>query len=162
MTNHSLESILALAEATLAFEGRSILAKHKSLSLYRPGVLAIAQVIADLPMYFVPLLLYTIVLYFLAGLKLQAGSYFIYFLFTYLTTCTMASFFRMVGYAFSTFEDASKVTGFAFNLFATYCRSFSGQMHALCQSLNLPFLPLQSAGFFIPIPYMKDYLGWTR
>jgi ABC-type multidrug transport system permease subunit len=100
------------------------------MSLYRPGVLAIAQVIADLPMYFVPLILYCIVLYFLAGLKSQAGSFFIYFLFTYLTTCIFASFFRMVGYAFSTFEDASKVTGTAFNVFATYCECITHASHS--------------------------------
>jgi ATP-binding cassette subfamily G (WHITE) protein 2 (SNQ2) len=110
-----------MAETTAAFEGRPILAKHKSLKLYRPGALVIAQSLVDLPVYFLPLLIYALVIYFLVGFKMQAGSFFIYVLFLYTTTGSLSALFRMIGAAFPTFEDASKISGFFFNLFATYC-----------------------------------------
>lgn len=110
-----------MSETTHAFEGKSILFKHKTLSLYRPAAFVFAQTIADVPGYLISLSLYCVVIYFLAGLKLNAGSFFVYLLFTYTTTSALASFFRMIGAAFPTFEDASKAQGFFFVLFSTYC-----------------------------------------
>lgn len=151
--------ILTMAETTAAFESRAILAKHKSLSLYSPSAFVIAQSIADLPMYFIPLSLYAIVLWFLSGMKMQAGPFFIFLLFTYTNTCTFAAFFRMVGSAFPTFEDASKISGFFFNLFATYCTSSTVYFSPSAADIASLYSP---AGYFIYIRDMKDYLGWTR
>lgn len=150
-------SILTMAETTAAFESRSILSKHKALSLYNPAAYVFAQSIADLPMYFIPLSLYSLVIWFLTSMKMEAGPFFIYLLFTYCSTCTMAAFFRMVGSAFPTFEDASKVSGFFFNLFASYC-TFELVNSARHGSLTLA----PTAGYFIYIPDMRVYLGWTR
>lgn len=44
-----VNSLLGLGEVVSSFKGRSILAKHKSLALYRPTALILAQVMVDIP-----------------------------------------------------------------------------------------------------------------
>jgi ATP-binding cassette subfamily G (WHITE) protein 2 (SNQ2) len=55
----------------------------------------------------------------MAGLKPDAGLYFTFLLFTYFTTLATTAFFRFVGYSFSTFNDASKVSGTMFSVLVT-------------------------------------------
>lgn len=112
--------ILAFADVASAFVGRNVLAKHKGYSMYRPAVLLLAQSIVDLPIYFVQLIVYTLITYFMAGLQKEAGLYFICFLFTWLVALTMTTLFRTVGYSFNIYNDASKVSGTIFTLFVYY------------------------------------------
>ncbi|KAM0786354.1 hypothetical protein ACM66B_001825 [Microbotryomycetes sp. NB124-2] len=130
--------ILNMSETTSTFAGRPVLHKHKNFSLHRPSALIVAQTIADVVTNFLPIALSTIIIYFLAGLKTEAGPFFIYLLFVSVISVVATSFFRFVGSLFPTFEDASKLSGFAFNLFASY------------------------AGYFIPQRKMKAWIGWTR
>ena len=44
-----VNSLLGLGEVVNSFKGRTILAKHKSMALYRPSALVLAQVMVDLP-----------------------------------------------------------------------------------------------------------------
>jgi hypothetical protein len=55
----------------------------------------------------------------MAGLKADAGLYFTFLLFTYVTTLCTTAFFRFVGYSFGTFNNASKVSGFMFSVLTT-------------------------------------------
>ncbi|KAK4052986.1 hypothetical protein OIO90_004110 [Microbotryomycetes sp. JL221] len=130
--------ILNLAETTSAFTGRPILNKHRNYSLYRPGAFIVAQTIADVATNLLPIAISTIIIYFLVGFKSEAGPFFVYVLFVYIVALVASSFFRLVGSSFPTFEDASKLSGFSFNLFASY------------------------AGYFIPQRKMKVWIGWTR
>lgn len=120
--------LLALAETTAAFEGRSVVAKHAGYKLFRPTALVIAQTLADIPIFFPSLFIYCAGIYFLAGFKSDAGSFFTFFLFAFTTTLSMTSFFRMVGAAFETFEDASKISGIGFTLLSTYCEYSIGDL----------------------------------
>lgn len=95
------------------------MAKHKGFSMYRPSAVVIAQTIGDLPIFFVQVVIFTIIVYFMAGLKMDAGLYFTFLLFTYVTTVCTTAFFRFVGYSFGTFNDASKVSGLAFSILVT-------------------------------------------
>lgn len=63
--------------------------------------------------------IFTVIVYFMAGLKPDAGLYFTFLLFTYFTTLATTAFFRFVGYSFSTFNDASKVSGTMFSILVT-------------------------------------------
>jgi ABC-type multidrug transport system ATPase subunit len=113
-------SLISLAETTAAFTGRAVTSKHKAFSMYRPSAVYIAQTIGDLPIFFVQIALYTIIIYFMTGLKRDAGNYFTYLLITYVTTLCTTAFFRFIGYSFGTFENASKVSGFMFSVIVTY------------------------------------------
>lgn len=107
--------------------------------MYRPAAVVIAQTIGDLPIFFVQIVsrsesrlwdtadtqvIFTIIVYFLANLKPDAGLYFTFLLFTYFTTLATTAFFRFVGYSFSTFNDASKVSGTMFSVLVTVSRQY--------------------------------------
>ena len=111
--------LISLSETTAAFSGRAVLAKHKAFSMYRPSVVALAQTIGDLPIIFVQLTIFSIIIYFMTGLQVSAGHFFEFLLFVYINSLALTAFFRFVGYSFSTFNNASKVSGILFSVFVT-------------------------------------------
>jgi ATP-binding cassette subfamily G (WHITE) protein 2 (SNQ2) len=131
-------SLISLSETTNAFSGRAVMAKHKAASMYRPSAVFLAATLGDLPIFFVQLTIFSLIIYFMAGLKMTAGGYFTYFAFVYFCTLTTTAFFRWIGYSFGTFNNASKVSGFMFSVIVTY------------------------AGFIIYTPSMKPWFGWIR
>ena len=121
-------SLISLSETTAAFRGRAVLAKHKGFSMYRPSAVALAETIGDFPVLFVQLLIFTIIIYFMCGLRQTVGGYFEYFLFVYFTVLAMTAFFRFVGYSFSTFNNASKVSGLMFSFIVTVSAADTTQL----------------------------------
>lgn len=117
--------LISLSETTAAFSGRAVLAKHKAFSMYRPSAVALAQTVGDLPIYFVQMVIFTIVIYFMTGLKMTPGHYFEFLLFVYFNQLALTAFFRFVGYSFGTFNNASKVSGLLFSVLVTVSQESS-------------------------------------
>jgi ATP-binding cassette subfamily G (WHITE) protein 2 (SNQ2) len=115
-----LLALQGMSEVTDSFSGRPVLAKHKEFAFYHPAAVCIGQVMADLPLYFVQVSLFAIVIYFMVGLKETAGAFFTYWIFLYTTGLTMTAYFRFTGAAFASFDAASKVSGFSVTIFVTY------------------------------------------
>lgn len=67
----SVPSMISLSETTAVFTGRSVLSKHKGFSLYRPSALLLAQTIGDMPLYFVMIVMFTLIIYFMTGLQVD-------------------------------------------------------------------------------------------
>jgi len=105
-------SLLAMSEVTDSFSGRPVLAKHRGFALYHPAAFCIAQITADLPVIFFQVSVFSVVLYFMVGLKSTAAAFFTFWVIVFATTMVMTALFRAVGAAFSTFDAASKVSGF--------------------------------------------------
>ncbi|THH33132.1 hypothetical protein EUX98_g1017 [Antrodiella citrinella] len=116
--------------------GRPILKKQTGYSFYRPAAIAIANTVADIPFSAVRILIYDIIIYFMAHLSRSAGGFFTYHLFTYLGFLTMQGFFRTFGLMCQSFD-------FAFRL-ATF------------------FVPnmIVYIGYMIPVFQMKRWLFW--
>ncbi|WWC67189.1 uncharacterized protein I206_101096 [Kwoniella pini CBS 10737] len=129
-------SLISLSETTAAFSGRAVLAKHKAFSLYRPSAVLVAQTIGDLPIFLGQLIVFTLIIYFMVGLKYEPGLYFAFLLFTYVTTLCTTAFFRFIGYSFGTFNNASKVSGLMFSILY--------------------------AGYIIYTPSMHPWFSWIR
>lgn len=99
--------------------------------MYRPSAFIVAQSLGDLPIFFVQFVIFTLILYFMSGLRLAAGHYFTYLLFVFTVTCVTTAFFRFVGQSFDTFNNASKVSGFMFSVLVTVSSvSSSARGHA--------------------------------
>jgi ABC-type multidrug transport system permease subunit len=109
--------ILGFSDVQAAFTGRGVLAKHKAYSLYRPSAVLIAQTLVDLPIFFVQIVIFTIIVYFMVGLQSDAGLYFAFLLFIFAIYGTFTCLCRAIGYAFSVYNDATKVSGLAFTAF---------------------------------------------
>ncbi|WWC95636.1 hypothetical protein V866_002501 [Kwoniella sp. B9012] len=131
-------SLMSLGETTAVFTGRSVLAKHKGFSMYRPSAVLFAKTIGDLPIFAIQIFLFAIIIYFMTGLQVDAGLFFAFLLFTYMTTLCTTALFRFIGYSFNTFNNASKASGFAILLLSLY------------------------AGYAIYTPAMHPWFGWIR
>lgn len=113
-------ALLALAELTAAFESKPILLKHKSFSFYRPSAYAIAQTVVDVPLVLIQVLIFNIVVYFMAHLQRTASQFFISTMFLFILTMTMYAFFRSVGALLGSLDAATRVTGVAIQILVVY------------------------------------------
>ncbi|KAI9813011.1 MAG: hypothetical protein M1826_002568 [Phylliscum demangeonii] len=113
-------ALLALAELTAAYSGRPVMLKHKSFSFYRPAAYAIAQVVVDLPLVFVQVLIFDIIVYFLSNLRRDASAFFINYLIVYFATLTMYSFFRALGSLSRSLDVATRLTGISIQALVVY------------------------------------------
>jgi ATP-binding cassette, subfamily G (WHITE), member 2, SNQ2 len=131
-------ALLALAELTAAFESRPILLKHKSFRFYRPAAFAIAQTVVDVPLVFIQVLIFDVVVYFMANLQRTASQFFISLLFLFILTMTMYSFFRALGALLGSLDAATRVTGIAIQALVVY------------------------TGYLIPPRKMHPWFSWLR
>ncbi len=104
-------SLLAMSEVTDSFTGRPVLAKHKSFALYHPAAFCIAQIAADIPVLLVQVSQFSIVLYFMVGLKMDAGSFFTFWVVVFATTMCMTALFRSIGAALAPLMELVKYLG---------------------------------------------------
>lgn len=107
-------ALLALGEVTDSFTGRPVLAKHRSFALHNPAAFVVAQVVTDFPILLFQVAQFSIVLYWMTGLRDTASAFFIFLLISYVNAMTMTQYFRAVGAAFPTFDAATKVSGLTF------------------------------------------------
>ncbi|RYC76836.1 hypothetical protein BFJ63_vAg20289, partial [Fusarium oxysporum f. sp. narcissi] len=125
-----------MSEVTDSFTGRPVLLKHKSFAFYHPAAFCIAQVTADIPVILFQVSVFSLILYFMVGLTSTAGAFFTFWaLILAMTFCTTA-LFRAVGATFTTFDGASKVSGFLISATIIY------------------------SGYLIPKPQMHPWFVW--
>jgi ATP-binding cassette subfamily G (WHITE) protein 2 (SNQ2) len=129
-------ALMAMSEVTDSFTGRPTITKHNSFALLHPAAFCIGQTIADLPIALFQTTHFSLVLYFMAGLRVEVGAFFSFWFTILAITLCMTACFRAIGAAFSDFDGASKVSGFLFSLFTMY------------------------TGYMIPRPTMRPWFGW--
>ncbi|KAG9232537.1 putative Brefeldin A resistance protein [Amylocarpus encephaloides] len=113
-------ALLAMSEVTDSFSGRPVLAKHKQFALYHPAAFCIAQICADIPVLVFQISHFSLVMYFMVGLRQEAGAFFTFWAFLFATTMAMTALFRFIGAAFPSFDAASKVSGFMISALIMY------------------------------------------
>ncbi|KAL3456754.1 ABC-2 type transporter-domain-containing protein [Aspergillus heterothallicus] len=113
-------ALLALAELTDVFQHRPVMLKHKTFSFYRPSAYAVAQVLVDVPIIFIQVTLFELIVYFMANLQRTPSQFFINFLFIFTLTMTMYSFFRTVGSFSQSLDVATRITGVAIQALVVY------------------------------------------
>ncbi|KAI1210634.1 ABC-2 type transporter [Annulohypoxylon truncatum] len=131
-------ALLALAEQTSAFMSKPILLKHKNFSFYRPSAYTLAQTVMDVPLVFIQVTLFNVIIYWMAGLSATPSQFFISMLILWMTTMTTYAFFRAISAVFKTLDDATKVTGVVLQIVIVY------------------------TGYLIPPKSMHPWFGWLR
>ncbi|KAJ5148289.1 hypothetical protein N7476_000116 [Penicillium atrosanguineum] len=126
--------VVAMSEVTESFKGRPILIKHKSFAMYHPAAFCLAQIMADFPVLLFQCSIFSVVIYWMVGLKHTAAAFFTFWAILFTTTLCITALFRMIGAAFNTFEAASKISGTAVKAITMY------------------------AGYMIPKPDIKNWL----
>ncbi|EFA80736.1 ABC transporter G family protein [Heterostelium album PN500] len=89
--------ILTSGNLHATFTGRRILQKHKAYALYRPSAFLIAQVIVDIPVAFIQVTMHAIIVYFMYGLDVDAGKFFIFYFTLIGITLAASSLYRAFG-----------------------------------------------------------------
>ncbi|KAL9002558.1 MAG: hypothetical protein Q9188_004520 [Gyalolechia gomerana] len=130
------QALMALSEVTDSFAGRPVLAKHKAFAFFHPAAFCIAQIAADLPVLFFQVTQFSLVLYFMVSLRMSASAFFTYWVTLFAIAMCITAVMRAIGAVFSTFDGATKLSGFWFSALIVY------------------------AGYFIPKTQMHPWFVW--
>ncbi|SPO07283.1 probable ABC1 transport protein [Cephalotrichum gorgonifer] len=133
-----LSALTAISEIHTLYSQRPIVEKQASYAFYHPFAEAVSGIVADIPIKFINITAFNIVLYFLAGLRLAPGGFFLYFLVTYVTTFVMTAVFRTIAALTKTVSQAMMLAGIMVLALVIY------------------------TGFVIHVPQMHPWFGWIR
>ena len=131
-----VNTLMSVAEIPSLFNQRKIVEKHAHYALYHPSSEAFAGVVADFPIKILTSTLFGVIIYFLAGLKTEAGAFFTFYLFSTVTVLTMSAAFRAVAAAAKAITQAMAIAGLSILIIVIY------------------------TGFAISRPLMKPWLKW--
>ncbi|KAL9022357.1 MAG: hypothetical protein Q9185_000472 [Variospora sp. 1 TL-2023] len=125
------QALMALSEVTDSFAGRPVLAKHKAFAFFHPAAFCIAQIAADIPVLLFQVSQFSLVLYFMVSLRLSASAFFIFWVTLLAIAMCITAVMRAIGAVFSTFDGATKLSGFWFSALVTYTGYFipKNRMH---------------------------------
>ncbi|KAL8708706.1 MAG: hypothetical protein Q9220_006431 [cf. Caloplaca sp. 1 TL-2023] len=125
------QALMALSEVTDSFAGRPVLAKHKAFAFFHPAAFCIAQIAADLPVLLFQVSQFSLVLYFMVSLRVSASAFFTYWATLFAVSMCITAVMRAIGAVFSTFDAATKLSGFWFSALVVYTGYFipKNQMH---------------------------------
>ncbi|KAH8118882.1 ABC-2 type transporter-domain-containing protein [Phellopilus nigrolimitatus] len=104
-------ALSAMAEIPALFAQRPIVNRHYKAAMYHPFAESIALTIVDIPITFVTIAVFSVILYFLVKLQQTAGQFFIFFLLAFSVTITMRAFFRALAAAFKREPSAQALAG---------------------------------------------------
>lgn len=131
-----------MSEIPSLFALRPIIERHYKAAMYHPFVEAIALTLVDVPITFIILLLYSIVLYFLVGLQRTARQFLwvdasfpasllifcvhhsIFFLFEFVTALLGKALFRGLAAAFKSEAPAQAFAGILILVVSLYSQCF--------------------------------------
>lgn len=64
-----------MAEIPALFGQRSIVERHEKNAMYHPFIEAVALTLVDIPITFVTIAVFSIIMYFVVGLQTSAGQF---------------------------------------------------------------------------------------
>ena len=133
-----LNALTAMSEINNLYAQRPIVEKQNSYAFYHPSTEAIASVLSDIPVKFALAVAFNIILYFLAGLNVRAGSFFLYFLITFVIMFVMSAVFRTLAAVTQTISQAMGFSGVMILALVVY------------------------TGFVLPVPSMHPWFEWIH
>ncbi|KAJ5273331.1 hypothetical protein N7478_008456 [Penicillium angulare] len=125
-------------EILTVYAQRPVVEKHARYALYHPSAEALASMLTDLPIKVVNLICFNIVIYWMTGLKKDAGAFFFFLLTFFMMVMVMSSLFRTIASVSQTLTQALA----PFTIFILALVIYSG--------------------FVIPIDYMHGWARWIN
>ncbi|KAI0098298.1 ABC-2 type transporter-domain-containing protein [Nemania sp. FL0031] len=107
---------LQLTELIKAVSGRAVSARQKEYAFYRPSAVSLARVITDLPVLFVQVVIFGIIMYFMTNLDRDVSKFWIFLLFVYTTTALLTALYRMLASISPEIDTAVRFSGIALNV----------------------------------------------
>ncbi|PSS03505.1 ABC-2 type transporter-domain-containing protein [Coniella lustricola] len=109
----------AFSELAGVMTGRAVVNKHKAYAFHRPSALWIAQIIVDQAFAATQILVFSIIVYFMANLYRSAGAFFTFYLMILCGNISMTLFFRVLGCISPDFDYAIKFAVVIITFFVT-------------------------------------------
>ncbi|KAE8309870.1 ABC-2 type transporter-domain-containing protein [Aspergillus transmontanensis] len=135
-----MNALISITEINSLYDQRPIVEKQASYAFVHPFTEAFGGIVSDIPVKFVSAVIFNIIFYFLAGLRYEPSQFFIFFLFTFLSTLAMSGIFRTLAASTKTLAQAMAMAGVLVLAIVIY------------------------TGFVIPVPQMHDipWFSWIR
>ncbi|EFY84348.1 ABC multidrug transporter, putative [Metarhizium acridum CQMa 102] len=133
-----INALITINEIMQLYSQRPIVEKQARYAFVHPFTEALASSIIDLPIKFLRCSLFSVVLYFLVGLRAEPGPFFVFYLFLITTVLVMSGIFRSAAAATRTVGQAMGVAGILILALVVY------------------------SGFMIPQSYMHPWFAWIR
>ncbi|KAI5305923.1 5'-3' exoribonuclease 2 [Ascosphaera pollenicola] len=111
----------AFSELIAVFGGRDIINRHRGYAFHRPAALYIAQIMVDLAIQAPQILVFSFIVYFMAGLAPSAGGFFIFVLEIVVAYLAMTLFFRTFACVSPDFDYAMNGVSMLITLFVLTC-----------------------------------------
>ncbi|KAJ5180646.1 hypothetical protein N7492_003856 [Penicillium capsulatum] len=106
-----MNALISITEINSLYDQRPVIEKQASYAFVHPFTEALGGIVADIPVKFVSAVVFNIIFYFLAGLRYEPSQFFIFFLFTFLSTLAMSGVFRTLAASTKTLAQAMSMAG---------------------------------------------------
>ncbi|KAF7965972.1 hypothetical protein HWV62_40705 [Athelia sp. TMB] len=111
---------LQLSEAIEAVAGRVVIEKHKTFGFHRPSAVVIARALTDVPLLVVQCFLSSVIIYWMADLRRDAGAFFVFYLYTFLSAYNLTALYRMLSAFSPGFNEAIRFSVLALNVIVVF------------------------------------------
>ncbi|OAX81322.1 hypothetical protein ACJ72_04341 [Emergomyces africanus] len=101
-----MSAFASALEILTLYAQRAIVEKHSRYALYHPFAEAISSMLCDLPYKFLNSITFNLPIYFLSNLRREPRVYFVFWLFTLVTTLAMSMIFRTIAATSRTLAQA--------------------------------------------------------
>ncbi|KAH7115454.1 ABC-2 type transporter-domain-containing protein [Dactylonectria estremocensis] len=118
-----LVSWFQLGELEGAFSGRAVVSRQKRYAMVRPSAVVVAKTLMDIPTVFLQTALFSLIAYFLSGLRLEASSFFAVLSAIFLCTMAYTASFRVFAAVSPHLEVALRYCGI-FTLVTMACGGY--------------------------------------
>lgn len=112
-----------LADVPISFVRRPVISKQRQMYFYQPWIENLASTIYEFPYKFILVLVFTIILYFLAHFQYSAARFFVFLLFLVTANFVMSVLFQTIAYLSPTVAVANAAGGvllLAISMYASY------------------------------------------
>ncbi|KAH7099818.1 pleiotropic drug resistance ABC transporter [Auriculariales sp. MPI-PUGE-AT-0066] len=113
-------ALTAMAEIPALYAQRPIVHRQMRAAMYHPFIEAAAMTLVDIPLTFITIVFFTIIVYFFVGLQRTAEQYFIFLLFVFAMSIVMKAWFRAIAAAFRSEPAAQAFAGLSILVLAIY------------------------------------------
>lgn len=107
---------LQLSESYEAVAGRPIINRHKTFAFYRPAAVSISRALVDIPFLAIQCIVSTVIIYFLSSLRVNAGAFFIFLVYTFLCAYNLTALYRAFAAFSPGFNEAIRFSVLGLNL----------------------------------------------
>ncbi|KAL1890776.1 hypothetical protein Sste5346_008101 [Sporothrix stenoceras] len=133
-----MNALITVNEILQMYDQRPIVQKHLRYAFVHPYTESVASLINDTPVKLFRCSIFSVILYFMANLRREAGNFFIFYLFLTIAIFTMSGIFRSLAAATKTVGQAMGLAGIMVITIVIY------------------------TGFTLPQTYMHPWFAWLR